>query len=120
MIRSSELVDKLVADLHFHKFFYVNEGDNMFTDRNEFLSQAESFISSMGLEKEINVHTDFFHGGSVINDSKINYIYQYIDDVFLDYFFRTYDFKEIIFPKGFCYEQITPKGIVHPDSDIII
>lgn len=120
MIRSSELVDKLVADLHFHKFFYVEEGDNMFTDRNEVLSHMESFISSLGLAKDLNVHTDFFHGGSVVNSSKIDHIYQYIDDVFIDYFFRTYNFKEIIFPKGFCYEQITPKGIVHPEGEIVI
>jgi hypothetical protein len=60
----------------------------------------------------------FWHGGNVQTTEKSDYINTYLDDVFIDYFFRTYKFKEIIFPKGLCHEQITPEGIVHPKEDI--
>lgn len=118
MIRSGELIDKLVADLHFHNYLFVNEGDNIFTDRNEFISNIENVLISMGLNNNINAHTDFFHGGNVIAQSTIDYIYNYIDDVYIDYFFRTHNFHAIKIPNGFCYEQITPIGIIHPDEDI--
>lgn len=49
MIRSQELIDKLVADLHFHNYLFVNEGDNIFTDRNETISNVENAIKSLGL-----------------------------------------------------------------------
>lgn len=42
MIRSQELIDKLVADLHFHNYLFVNEGDNIFTDRNETISNVKN------------------------------------------------------------------------------
>lgn len=117
MIRSQELIDKLVADLHFHNYLFVDVGDNIFTDHNEFISNVEDFLTSIGLDNKINAHTDFYHGGNVVSQRRIEHIYNYIDDVYIDYFFRTHKFHKIEIPKGFCYEQITPKGIIHPDEN---
>ncbi len=117
MIRSEELIDKLVADLHFHNYLFVNEGDNIFTDRSGFISDVENVLTSMGLNDKINAHTDVFHGGNVIAQRTIDYIYKYIDDVYIDYFFRTHNFHAIQIPNGFCYEQITSTGIIHPDKN---
>lgn len=116
MIRSEELIDKLVADLHFHNYLFVNEGDDIFTDRNRFVENVENALSCWGLDEKLNAHTDFFHGGNVISQSKIDYIYDYIDDVYIDYFFRTHKFHPIIIPQGFCDELFTKTGIVHPDK----
>lgn len=119
MIRSQEIIDKLIADLHFHNYLNV-VSDNIFTNKDESVLQIENCISKIGLSEKLDANTDFYHGGSVANSSQIDYIYQYIDDVFIDYFFRTYKFKEIIFPKGLCYEQITHDGIIHPNNDVVI
>ena len=117
MIRSEELIEKLVADLHFHNYLFVNEGDNIFTGRSEFISNIENVLISMGINNKINAHTDFFHDGNVIAQSTIDYIYNYIDDVYIDYFFRTHNFHAIKIPNGFCNEQTTPNGIIHPGKD---
>lgn len=117
MIRDEKLIDKLVADLHFHNYLFVNEGDNIFTDRNESISKVENILTSIGLNDKLNPHTDFFHGGNVIAQKTIDHIYDYIDDVYIDYFFRSQNFHAIKVPKGFCYEQITSTGIIHPDKD---
>lgn len=117
MIRSETLIDKLVADLHYHNFLFVNEGDNIFTDQNEHISNIEKMLAILGLGGVLNPHTDFFHGGTVITQSKIDHIYDYIDDVYIDYFFRTHNFHPIVIPNGLCDEQITPTGIIHPDEN---
>lgn len=118
MIRSQELLDKLVADLHFHHYLFVYEGDHLFSDRSSYLEQIEDTLKILVPNSQLNVHTDFFHGGKVVTDSQIDYIYQFIDDVYIDYFFRTYSFFPIVFPKGLCYEQITEENIIHPDTEI--
>lgn len=118
MIRDSKLIDKLIADLHFHNYLFVVEGDNMFTEHDEHIESIQSLLKSLGLDNQLDAHTDFYHGGNVLTKEKTDYLNKFIDDVFIDYFFRTYQFKEIIFPKGLCYEQMTPNGIIHPDNDI--
>lgn len=120
MIRCQELIDKLVADLHFHHYLFVDVGDNIFTKENEFLNNVDNFLKSIGLDKEISAHTDFYHGGNVVTQRAIEHIYRYIDDVFIDYFFRTHRFRPILIPKGFCNQQITPKGIIEPANDVEI
>lgn len=118
MIRDEELMDKLVADLHFHNYMGVNVGDNIFTDRNEGIEMIQDYIDNLGLGNRLNANVDFYHGGKVIGPSKQNHIEEYIDDVYIDYFFRSYDFDPIIFPKGFCYQRITANGIKHPTEDV--
>lgn len=118
MVRDPKLIDKLIADLHFHNYLFVAEGDNIFTDYNENIENLQSALSFLGLGKVLDAHVDFYHGGNVLTKEKSDYINTFIDDVLIDYFFRTYKFNEIIFPKGLCYEQITPNGIVHPNDDI--
>lgn len=118
MIRDSALIDKLIADLHFHNFLHVVEGDNIFTNVDLTIENLQSVINAIGLDNKLNARKDFYHGGNVQTTEKSDYINTYLDDVFIDYFFRTYKFKEIIFPKGLCHEQITPEGIVHPKEDI--
>lgn len=117
MIRSQELIDKLVADLHFHNYLFVNEGDNIFTDRNETISNFENAIKSLGLSDKLDAHIDFFHGGNVVVSSTIDHIYDYIDDVYVDYFFRTHNFRPIIIPAGFCEERVTPQGLSCPNKN---
>lgn len=117
MIRNDKLIDKLVADLHFHNYLFVDEGDNIYTDHNKSISNVEKFLTSIGLNTQLNPHTDFFHGGNVISQRSIDHIYDYIDDVYIDYFFRLHNFHTIKIPKGFCYEQITSTGIIYPDKD---
>lgn len=118
MVRDTKLIDKLIADLHFHNYLFVAEGDNIFSDRDENVESLQSALSLLGLDKVLDAHVDFYHGGNVLTKEKADYINTFIDDVLIDYFFRSYKFKEIIFPKGLCYEQITPNGIVHPDVDV--
>lgn len=118
MIRDSKLIDKLIADLHFHNYLFVEEGDNIFSERDENIETTQSIIKALGLDDRPNAHTDFYHGGNVLTKEKSDYLNSFIDDVFIDFFFRTYDFKEIIFPRGLCYEQITSDGVIHPQEDI--
>lgn len=118
MVRDEKLIDKLIADLHFHNYLFVVEGDNVFTETDENIERVASIIKALGLDDRLDTHTDFYHGGNVLTDVKSDYINEFIDDVFIDYFFRTCNFKKIIFPKGLCYEQITPNGIIHPQCDI--
>lgn len=120
MIRDRRLIDKLIADLHFHNYLFVVEGDNIFTETDENIESLQSIIAAFGLEKSLDAHTDFYHGGNVLTEVKADYINEFIDDVFIDYFFWTYKFKKIIFPKGLCYEQITPEGIIHPQDDLTL
>lgn len=118
MIRDSKLVDKLIADLHFHNYLFVVEGDNIFSDRDESIEKVQSLIKMFDLDDKLNAHTDFYHGGNVLTKERTDYIYKFIDDVFIDLFFRTYTFKEIIFPKGLCYERITCDGIQYPNEEV--
>lgn len=120
MIRDQKLIDKLVADLHFHKFLFVNEGEDIFSERNGQIDQIETFLSTVGLDEQLNAHTDFFHGGSVANQNKIEHICEYVDDVFIDYFFRNNDFHDIVFPKGLCYERVTSKGLTYPQGNVVL
>lgn len=83
MIRSEELIDKLVATLHFHGYIHL-------------------------------MSSDIFGNGPlnlVANESQIKHIQNYIDDIFIDYFFRTHQFKPIIIPKDCAAKQYTKNGI---------
>ena len=62
MIRDSKLIDKLIADLHFHNYLFVVEGDNIFSDRDENIEKVQSLIKMFGLDDKLNAHTDFYHG----------------------------------------------------------
>lgn len=118
MIRNQELIDKLTADLHFHNFLSVHESDNIFSQHSTRRESLVSFLSDLGLT--LDPDKDFYHGGQVMRDETISYIYNYLDDVFIDWFIRTYDIKSIIFPKGFSYQKITPEGIVYTNDCIIL
>lgn len=118
MVRSKDLIDKLIADLHFHKYLFVKVGDNIFTEQSEEIENIQSNLAVLGLENKLNACSDFYHGGKVVTQAQIEHLNNFIDDVFIDYFFRTYNFKEIIFPKGLCYERITKSGIVYPQETI--
>lgn len=89
MIRSENLINKLVADLHFHNYMEITGDDIMSNNHNV-----------------------------VITNSKKQVILDYIDDVFIDYFFRTHSFKPIIIPKGFVEKRYTEQGLVRVNSDI--
>ena len=89
MIRSEELVDELVATLHFHNYL-----------------QMES--------------SNIFGGGPlnvVTNDHRKESIQNYIDDLVIDLFFRTHNFKPIIIPKDLKIQRITKDGIINTDGD---
>lgn len=120
MVRDERLIDKLIADLHFHNYLFVVEGDNVFTETDDNIERVANILKIFGLDNKLDAHTDFYHGGNVLTEAKSDYINEFIDDVLIDYFFRTYDFKKIIFPKGLCYEQITSDGIIHPQCDITL
>lgn len=83
MIRSEELIDKLVATLHFHGYFHLMSSD----------------IYGNG---PLNL---------VANESQKKHIQNYIDDLFIDYFFRTFQFKLIVIPKDCNVRQYTKDGI---------
>lgn len=70
MIRDSKLIDKLIADLHFHNYLFVVEGDNIFTDKDENIETMQAIIKSLGLDCKLNAHTDFYHGGNVLIKEK--------------------------------------------------
>lgn len=91
MIRSEELLDKLIADLHFHKYLEMTSDDMMNQRRNV-----------------------------VATKDKIDIVQRYIDDVFIDYFFRSQTFKPIIVPKTFYAKRYTKEGLVRVDSDIVL
>lgn len=84
MIRSEELIDGLVASLHFHNYLQVTS-DVLF------------------VEGPLNV---------VANDHKKEHIQEYIDDVFIDLFFRTHNFKPIIIPDGWRIRKYSKNGYV--------
>lgn len=89
MIRSEELLNKLVADLHFHNYLEITGDDIMNQNHNV-----------------------------VVTNSKKEVILDYIDDVYIDYFFRTHTFKPIIIPKGFVEKRYTENGKIRVDSDL--
>ena len=92
MIRSEGLIDKLIATLHFHGYLHL--------------------ISS-------NIYTpDDGPLNIVASESKIKLIQDYIDDVFIDLFFRTYEFKPIIIPKGYTINQYTKDGVKSVNSGL--
>ena len=84
MIQSEGLTDELIANLHFHGYFKM-ESSNIFGNGP-------------------------YH--VVANKSKINHIQTYIDDLFIDYFFRNHVFKPIIIPKGIEVREYTKEGII--------
>lgn len=87
MIRSDELLNKLVADLHFHNYFGFMGDDIMDSNRNVAVTNKKRLV-----------------------------ILDYIDDVYIDYFFRTHSFKTIIIPEGFIEKRYTKNGKVKVNS----
>lgn len=82
MIRSEELIDELVATLHFHNYLKMGS-------------------------------TNIFGGGPmniVANDHKKDNIQDYIDDLYIDLFFRTESFKPILIPNSWKVQKFTDKG----------
>lgn len=121
MLRDNKLIDKLVADLHFHNYLFVETGDNIFVkNESEEIDGINSFISAIGLGGQLDAKTDFFHGGTVLTSRVKSRINEYIDDVSIDTFFRTNKFEEIVFPQGLCYTRYTPNGMERPISDVKI
>ena len=82
MIRSEELLDKLIADLHFHNYLEITGSDIMGQKRNV-----------------------------VATNPKKDVINRYIDDVFIDFFFRSYHFEPIIIPRSFYCKKYTNEGL---------
>ena len=74
MIRDSALIDKLIADLHFHNFLNVVEGDNFFTSVDHTIENLQSVLNAIGLDNKLNAHKDFYHGGNVQTTEKSDYI----------------------------------------------
>lgn len=90
MLRSEELIDELVATLHFHHYLQMGS-------------------------------TNIFGGGPlnvVANDHKIENIQDYIDDLFIDLFFRTHEFKPIKIPKDWKIQKYTKEGIINCEGGI--
>ena len=82
MIRSEELVDELVATLHFHNYLKMESAN-------------------------------IFGGGPMTvaaNDHKKDNIQDYIDDLYIDFFFRTESFKPILIPNSWKIQKFTDKG----------
>lgn len=90
MIRSEELIDGLVATLHFHNYLQMGSANIFGGD-------------------PLNV---------VANDHKKKNIQDYIDDLFIDYFFRTHDFKPIYIPKEWNVSRYTKEGIKSSNGGI--
>ena len=121
MIKSSALIDKLIADLHFHNYLEVTTRDNIFSDRCQVLDDLNETLASLGLRNQLDAYTDFYHGGDISNLSQEEHIQNYVDDVFIDYFFRSNKFKPIIFPKEFHCDKITTAGIERNlNEDIVL
>ena len=91
MIRSEELLDKLIADLHFHNYLEMTSDD--------LLNQRHNVVATK---------------------DKIDVVQRYINDIFIDYFFRSQTFKPIIVPKTFYAKRYTKEGLVSVDSDIVL
>lgn len=89
MIRNDEVLNKLVADLHFHNYMEFSSDDIMNSNKN---------IVVTNLKKQV--------------------ILDLIDDVYIDYFFRIHSFKPIIIPKGFIEKRYTKNGMVKVNSEL--
>ena len=87
MIRNEKLLNKLVADLYFHNYIGFTGDDIMDSNRNV-----------------------------AVTNKKRQVIFDYIDDVYIDYFFRTHSFKPINIPKGFIEKRYTKNGKVKVNS----
>ena len=83
MIRSEELIDELVASLHFHNYLQVTS-DVLF------------------VKGPLNV---------VANDNKKDLIQEYIDDVYIDLFFRTHNFRPINIPEDWHIRKYSEEGV---------
>lgn len=92
MIRNEDLVNKLIADLHFHNYLRMG--------------WSSPFGEEMGMIPD-----------SVSNSAQIAHVYKYIDDVFIDLYFRTSDFKDIRVPHDVYNLRITDKGKIKVESD---
>jgi len=89
MIRSEELLDKLIADLHFHNYLEIMGSDIMNQNHNV-----------------------------VATKPKLEVIINYIDDVFIDYFFRSQCFKIIVIPRSFYSKRYSKDGLISVNEDI--
>ncbi len=88
MIVSERLIDELIATLHFHGYFHLMTSDA--------------------------------YGNGPLNlvatQSQKKIIQQYIDDVFIDLFFRTHNFKPIYIPKEWNISRHTQDGRKNTDE----
>ena len=89
MIRNEKLLNKLVADLHFHNYIGFTGDDIMDSSRNV-----------------------------AVASKKRQVILDYIDDVYIDYFFRTHSFKPINIPEGFITKRYTKNGKIKVDTGL--
>lgn len=89
MIRNEKLLNKLVADLHFHNYIGFTGDDIMDSSRNV-----------------------------AVANKKRQVILDYIDDVYIDYFFRTHSFKPINIPEGFIEKRYTKNGKIKVDTGL--
>lgn len=90
MLKSEELIDELIATLHFHNYLKM-ESTNAFGG------------------EPLNV---------VANEHRIENIQNYIDDLYVDYFFRTHNFKPIVIPEGWNIQVYTKEGRIDSKGGI--
>lgn len=101
MIRDSALIDKLIADLHFHNFLNVVEGDNFFTSVDHTIENLQSVLNAIGLDNKLNAHKDFYHGGNVQTTEKSDYIKHILMMFLLIISFALINSKKLFFQRGY-------------------
>lgn len=118
MVRDERLMDRLLADLNFHNFIGAEQNKDHRYDISEsddlgiiFRKLYESAATSSFLFDNTHVHFTEKHKKRV---------QQYIDDVTIDYFFRTNNFLPIVFSQEECPERIMESGCVETSGNVVL
>lgn len=111
-------MDKLLADLNFHNFIGAEQNND---HRYDILESDDLSTIFRKLHESVATSSFFFDNTHVrFNEKHKRTVQQYIDDVTIDYFFRTNHFLPIVFSPKECPERILESGCVKTNGDVML
>lgn len=118
MIRDEKLMDKLLADLNYHNFIGAEQNK----DHRYDISETDDLRTIFRKLHESAATSSFFFDNTHVRftEKHKKRVQQYIDDVTIDYFFRTNHFRPIVFSKEECPKRILESGCVETSGDVVL
>ncbi len=118
MVRDERLMDRLLADLNFHNFIGAEQNK----DHRYDISESDDLGTIFRKLHESAAMSSFFFDNTHVRftEKHKKRVQQYIDDVTIDYFFRTNRFLPIVFSKKECPKRILESGCVETSGDVVL